>query len=298
MAFVVTTIGLIASCFCIYDDIIFIIIETIFTIFHSVLVFLIISSLLLNLHFTFRKSNLFISKCDHYTIIILFILTAICGFFTIVMDTFFVDGDTLKNSIKLYENHPFYQYTGWLFEIFYVITTIYSITVYSHKMYIFTKAKLKLNGGLNAEQQILLDFTVKYVSLLTVVTLTTLFVLCLITYSYQVIGYDDYWTIIGIEIIIMAVVMDTAVNIICLCLQFGFNNESYRKWCKCMDCLCRKCMLIHEVMKMCMNRKYEKVINEREKEAADHSGDDLSTDDDTEVTLKVLNIGPDGSMTN
>ena len=82
----------------------------------------------------------------------------------------------------------------------------------------------------NESQKKLLYATTKYTTLLSIATIST--------WMLMLYGILSNITILNQIFLSGIACMDCAVNVICLYLQFPFNKEYYKKYCRCFGDLC------------------------------------------------------------
>ena len=180
--------------------------------------------LLLRLYFTFKESIFAITQCQKWFIIILYLFTIIAGLISFIFSNAYV---ALIG----------YCVGGTL----YVVLTIYGMLFFSQKMYQLTKIANNENEiEFNQQQKKLLYTTTKYVTLLTIAILSswivfigsTIYMLKYINHYEQGRGHIFYLLIGSL------CCFDCMVNVICLYLQYPFNQKYYEKYCQCCARFC------------------------------------------------------------
>ena len=170
----------------------------------------ILATLLLRLYFTFKDSVLEITKAQKWMLIVsyLFGIISVC----------------MEPCIN-FKGHGFI-----LGVIIYFVLSIYGMVVFSKKMYQVAKMD---------KTDELLSTTIKYVSLLCIATLSSWIVFSFMILAHIITLGDDGVISITIQSVRRSMVgIDCVVNIICLYLQYPFNDEYYKKYCACITNCC------------------------------------------------------------
>ena len=224
---------------------------------YFILILCILGILLLRLYYTFKTSVLEITKYTKITFIILYILcvfTAICATFVSIR----------PNNLRLLKDFIYYpssidapmiSLSSLIFGLLYIITSIYGLVFFIHKMFKLTNlgAVSAMNVDdenmieCNQTQKEFLQVAAKYVSLLSLAIITTL--LAFISYGFIVFAYYMHWMgtnhhsidIIAREAIQIMTPLDCMINIICLYLQCPFANDDFTKYCSIYGKCWNKC---------------------------------------------------------
>ena len=177
---------------------------------YAVTLYCILATLLLRLYFTFKDSVFQVTQSQKWMIISSYLFGIICISIEIIIQPTFA--------------------FGWLVAaIIYFGQTISGMALFASKMY-----KLSKMDKCDEHQTDLLYTTTKYVSLLCFATFSSWIVtLCMAFVGIFIPDHDI------VDILLPSMVcMDCVVNIICLYLQYPFNDKYYKRYCICITKFC------------------------------------------------------------
>ena len=216
------------------------------------LTFSILATLLMRIYFTFRGSTLEISNTQKSIFTILYTLTIIPAIISIIIGFIVDDG---ANGASFYFESPILSYFSIVSGIFYVITSIYGMYIFTQKMYQLTKLRASTMknvfdednaGNLNKSQQDLLQTTSKYISLLALAiftSFTTFLIFGIMIIIARVIESGGKMEFYAISSIFIVSPIDCTINMICLYLQYPFAKRYYDKYCKCFGRFWSYCLI-------------------------------------------------------
>ena len=186
---------------------------------HSITLQCILVTLLFRLYYIFKESTLEITKIQKWLFIIIYIIGILC-IITTDADYFIYDAN---------------EYIMWIAAAIGMVI-YFGLSIYG--MILFT---LKMNRLFNMEkseghQSIhLLNTTRKYVTLLSFSILSSWIVcLCIVVLSVFIHSDND----IVNAILASIVCIDSVINVICLWLQYRFNQRYYDKYCGTVSTCC------------------------------------------------------------
>ena len=183
------------------------------------------------LYHTFEQSALKIAQNQRLCIIILYIMFVLMGIIALV--TYF-GRYTLILLIS----------DGIIF-VLYVVINIYGMVLFSQKMYALIKMRRKHTDDtmiFNAKQKRLLYLTTKYVTLLSLATISTWITMIIALVLFAIFGANQE----SLNITRIFMNFDFVINIICLYLQYPFNEKYYVKYCICFGDICLHLLTKHE----------------------------------------------------
>ena len=185
--------------------------------------------LILRLYFTFKDSNLRISKCQQWLLIITYL------FLTVWLIVYFIFDVVINIS-----NWYLFAFTLGASGMIYFALSIYCMILFAQKMYKLIKMRFKAGTEmkLNFQQEKLLYVTTKYVTLLSIAMISTwITVIFAICYSWLCLfgRIDEEYCVYSVWMEVRCT--DSLINIICLYLQFPFAKNIYNRYCL----YCRNC---------------------------------------------------------
>ena len=245
---------------------------------------LILTTLLLRLHYTFKESIYKITKKTRNALLILYIFTiifctsSVCLYMTATITLQSWDQNDIKNKVWTTSQSklmPIVIYLAVIGGILYVITAIWANMIFTKNLVQLTHSRAdsmfkiairsikniheykrvqskqeidaEVNGmELNDDQMRLIDSISRYVSLFTIAIITSMINVLLVMSGEWVNWYNGH-----LQILAMFSCLDCTVNIVCLYLQYQFNIKYYNKWCKCIERCWRK-YFIKKAKKICI----------------------------------------------
>eukprot|EP01084_Bolivina_argentea_P111070 198282_1 len=240
----------------------------------------ILLTLLFRLYYTFKDTIYALKPLMKYTLIILYSLLILVSFFNLmIMSYAYVNRDTINLS-ELFDVGVIWL--GAIMGLIYIITTVIAVWQFAQKLMKLAETRatsieilkhgpnangIKLHKipsidsipsiQLNKEQIKLIEHTTKYIGLLSIGIVTSIFTMTVLMASGNAFG--ENWDMKWFQIAYIFVSFDATINTICLYLQYAFAKKYYEKYCKCIH-LCWKYMLTQEAEKS-LSKKYLKELN-------------------------------------
>ena len=193
----------------------------------------VVSILLLRLYLTFQESIFELSKNQKVFLIIVFSLHWI---------------SSIVGTILYYTNNPMVILiiVSGLWKIIYLTESIYGMILFAQKMYALTKMRASSIDNdqvlFNEQQMELLRTTTKYVTLLSIAMISSWIYFFFVSINGILPGQK---TSVSGPLLGTLGNIDCVINILCLYLQFPFNNEYYDKYCICFTKFCMYFLEIH-----------------------------------------------------
>ena len=193
---------------------------------YQFVLFAILLTLIARLYFTFQHSIYKPSNFHIFILCLLLIMILIAGITFAIGEFIFV---TSWNYLM--------GYAALIASILYTVTTAYAVTLFVHNLMKLVKARANSAKNvldesalkLNKTQTKFINQTARYVSLLTLATLSSIATLLGIFVNLisdnLLVGYA-----LGLHIS-----FDTSVNMILLCLQYPFANTYFDRYCQCTN---------------------------------------------------------------
>ena len=219
---------------------------------YVVLIKSVLYTLLLRLHLTFKDSAFELTSSQYKILAILAVVDIIFSFVSLIMGIIITFTESPLNYFGTFD----YMQMGMLITstILYLTITIYGMYLFSSKLLILIELQatslrnvVDINTvALNDTQQELLQRTSRYIILISIAMITSLF-----TWILWIFWID----MPGIRIINN---IDCTTNVICLYLQYPFATKYYDRYCKCTN-KCLNMILSRQTTKH-LEKKYRNSI--------------------------------------
>ena len=229
----------------------------------------VLAILLLRLYLTFRESVLEITLYQKWIFIVLYSFNIII---TIILN--------LTYALSIVDNLIYAIYVA-VASMIYFILSLYAMSLFSSKMFALMRMRqYSMDKGkpdtFDEKHKRLLYSTTKYVTLLSIAILSTfVFAVCGVFANYYV----------EIDGLVSSVAcIDCVINIICLYLQYPFNNKYYDKYCKCFGNCC-----MYFFIKICKKKKKDRkrVVSDSTKERYDMKKENKNGQNDNPIQSKL-----------